>query len=42
MVVFGNAVAHAEALANVSDALLGVPLAAGAAGYLLEESLSGL
>ena len=42
MVVVGNAIAHAKVLANVSNALLGVPLAAGAAGHLLEERLSGL
>ena len=42
MVVVGNAIAHAKALANFSNALLGIPLAAGAAGHLLEEGLSGL
>ena len=42
MVVVGNAIAHAKALANVPDALLGISLAAGAAGNLLEECLSGL
>ena len=42
MVVVGNAVAHTKALANISDALLGVTLAAGAASDLLEEGLGGL